>query len=288
METKYYTMTEKDALRKRFLYIPKEFKKYLKSDVFWIYKIINLEDDRVHIGKTSNMERRALEYVNEYLKGETSREICKAFQEIEFQYFIMMSLEITFTGRSAEFKEHYYIDLYDSIENGFNTTVCSAPTKAKRVRPGVPQTLYSKMIKSKLVACINTETKCIVFSTGLKLFGDYIHRSKDEVKSAARRQTRLGGYFIYYMNSTDFEKQVMDSESRIAKNGRYGDNKLQYHDFIKYSRYLCDYLRKSENPQKFEVKFITQSNDPCGYKFDSIEKFIRYYNDASNRIILSN
>ena len=285
METKYYTMTEKDALRKRFLYIPKEFKKYLnKDDIFWVYKIINLIDDRMYIGKTSDINRRSLNYVNEYLKGDISRKLTKGFQELGFEYFLMIPIEIASNERSAEFKEHYYIDYYDTIETGFNATISSAPTPTKRVRPGVPQTLYSKMIKSKLVACINTSTKHIVFSTGLKLFGDYISRSKDEVKSAAKRETRLEGYFIYYMNSVDFEKQVMDAESKIAKNVKYKDSKLQYHDFLKYSSYLIEYLTTSENSLEFKIDFITQSNDDCGYRFEDIGVFNEYYKNASNKI----
>lgn len=283
----YYTMTEKNKMKEDLLHIPKKFKKYLnRDDIIWIYKIINLKDDRVYVGKTNNINRRALNYINDYLKGDISRKITQAFQDLGLQNFLMFPLEIATNEDSAEIKEKYYIDLFDSIKNGFNAYNNSARTYTNRKRPSVPQTLYSKMIKSKIVAAINTDKKELIFSTGLKLFGDYIDRSKDEIKSAAKRETRLNGYFIYYMNYTDFSKQVLDAESKINKNTTYDDYRLQYHDFIKYSNYLISILKaRTDNPEKFTLKFITQSNDDCGYKFEDINNFFEYYKNAVNSIV---
>ena len=288
MHNVYYSMTEKNKLKENFLYIPKKFKKYLKrKDIIWIYKIINLKDNRIYVGKTSDINRRSLNYVNEYLKGDISRKISAAFQEIGFSNFMMIPLEVAFNENSAEIKEKYYIDLFNSIEKGFNVYNNSAQTYKNRKRPSVPQTLYSKMVKSKIVAGINTDTKTIIFSTGLKLFGDFIGRSKDEIKSAAKRETRLEGYFIYYMNLTDFTKQILDAESKIKKNTTYEDYKLQYYDFVKYSNYLINIMKDSENnPETFIIKFITQSNDECGYKFEDVEKFFEYYKNAVNSIVI--
>lgn len=279
-------MTEKSKIKNDFLYIPKKFKKYLKrKDILWIYKIINLKDDRTYIGKTSDINRRALNYVNTYLKGDISMKISKAFQDMGFSNFIMIPLEIAFNENSAEIKEKYYIDLYNSIENGFNVYNNSAPTYKNRKRPSVPQTLYSKMVKSKIIAAINTESKTIIYSTGLKLFGDFIDRSKDEVKSAAKRETRLEGFFIYYLNMGDFTTQITHAQSKIDKNTTYADYRLQYYDFIKYSEYLINLLSRHENPEGFNMLFITQSNDPCGYKYENVEKFFGYYKKAVNSII---
>lgn len=287
MDRIYYSMTEKNKLKEDLLYIPKKFKKYLKrNDIIWIYRIINLKDDRVYIGKTNDINRRALNYVNEYLKGDISRKISKAFQDLGLTNFLMSPLEIATNEKSAEIKEKYYIDLYNSIEKGFNVYNNSAPTYRNRRRPSVHQTLYSKMIKSKLVACINTDKKEIIFSTGLKLFGDFIGRGKDEIKSAAKRETRLDGYFIYYMNFTDFSKQILDAESKITKNTTYEDYRLQYYDFIKYSDYLISILNdKNKNTGGFTIKFITQSNDDCGYRFEDIDNFFDYYKNAVNSIV---
>ena len=150
MHNVYYSMTEKNKLKENFLYIPKKFKKYLKrKDIIWIYKIINLKDNRIYVGKTSDINRRSLNYVNEYLKGDISRKISAAFQEIGFSNFMMIPLEVAFNENSAEIKEKYYIDLFNSIEKGFNVINNSAPTYTNRRRPSVHQTLYSKMIKSK-------------------------------------------------------------------------------------------------------------------------------------------
>ena len=287
MQKKYYSMIEKNKLKEDLLFIPKRFKKYLKKDnIIWVYEIINYKDNRIYVGKTTDINRRAMNYVNEYLKGDVSRKLSAGFQELGLCNFMMFPIEVATNEISAEIKEKYYIDLYDSIKNGFNAINNSASSYKNRKRPSVPQTLYSKMIKSKLVACIDTANKAIVFSTGLKLFGDFIDRSKDEVKSAAKRETRLNGYFIYYMNYNDFTKQLIDAESKIKKNTTYADYRLQYYDFVKYSNYLIELLKdKTNNPEKFDMKFITQSNEPCCNKFEEIDNFFEYYKDAVSSIV---
>lgn len=286
MESIYYTMTEKETMRKKFLYIPKTFKEYLdKSNLYWIYQIVNLKDDRVYVGKTDNITRRAMNYINEFLKGDMSRKLTRGFQEVGFDFFIMMPLEIAYNEKSAEFKERYFIDLFNTIDEGFNTYNNSAPTKKIRKKSSTPQTLYARMIKSKLISAVNTENRKIIFSTGLKLFGDYVGRSKDEVKSAARRESRLDGFFIYYMNATDFDSQLLDANSKIKKNTTYKDYRLQYYEFMKYANYLQNLLCNKNNPENFKLYFITQSNSSTGYDFNDIQKFFQYYDNATNRII---
>ena len=114
METKYYTVTEKNEIKNNFLYIPKKFKKYLGcKNIFWIYKIINYKDNRVYVGKTSDINRRALNYVNEYLKGDISRTISKAFQDIGFNNFMMFPLEIAFNDDECGYK-------MENVSNFFN------------------------------------------------------------------------------------------------------------------------------------------------------------------------
>lgn len=92
----------------------KKFKKYLGcKNIFWIYKIINYKDNRVYVGKTSDINRRALNYVNEYLKGGISRTISKAFQDIGFNNFMMFPLEIAFNDDECGYK-------MENVSNFFN------------------------------------------------------------------------------------------------------------------------------------------------------------------------
>lgn len=251
-----------------------------------IYIIINYENSKVYIGKTNNIKTRSLDYINNYCKGYLDRKIDRAFNSIGIENFLMSPLEVAFNQKSASIKEKYYIDLYNSVEEGYNVSYgCENYSKPnKNRRKGVKQTIYAKMAKSKLICAINPDDKCIFFSTGLKLFGDFVGRGKDEIKSAARRETKIEGYFIYYMNQTDFNYQIENANMRIEMNSIYKDNLLQYNDFVKYSNYLLSYLRDNTVPDDFEIKSIIQSNNESGYDYISIDNFLKYYQSTKNNI----
>lgn len=276
---------DKDSLLEKFLVIPSEFKKEQEKSYLWVYKIINYKNSKVYIGKTNNLHQRALNYINDFLKGYSDRKILKAMQDIGIQNFIMTPIEYALNDKSLEIKEKYYIDLYDSIDNGYNSTIQSGKVYNHQKRNGAPQTLYAKIIKSKVMISVNPEQKCIVISIGGKLFGDFINRHKDEVKSAAKRETKLEGFFIYYLNDTDFNSQINSANLKIAKNINYKDYKLQYYDFIKYSNMIKKFLQTKEIPNGFNVKFIVQDNSEIGYEFRSIDEFFTLYENYSKRII---
>lgn len=288
MSSNYTTKESKDSIIKNFLIIPKEFKKYNNSDIIWIYKLTNTENNKIYIGKTNNLRQRAFNYINDFLKGELGRKISKAICDIGIDKFTMIPLEVACTEKSAEIKEMYYIDLYDTITNGYNSVNASTTHSITKPRKGVPHTLYSKMIKSKLICCINDSENKIIFSTGLKLFGDYIGRHKDEIKSAARRETRLDGYFIYYLNNSDFRNQIANAQNKIFKNIKYDDNILQYHSFIAFAKIVQKMVLSSKYKyMNYDILFITQSNDECGYCYKDITEFDEYYSSFDKKITKS-
>lgn len=270
----------KEDLVDNFLIIPDEFSKYVNDDnLIWVYKIINITNNKVYIGKTKKLRQRALNYISAYLKGDMDTNIFKAINTYGIRSFIMTPLEFALKGSSASIKEKYYIDKYDSIENGYNKCLGSADyDKREGSSVSTPQTLFSKFIKSKFVAAISPAENEIIFSTGLKLFGLVIGRSKDEIKSSAKRETKLDGYFIYYLNTEDFESQIDSAENKILKNRFFRDNKLQYHDFIIYANKLISILN-TDHESDMQLKFITQSNSDKGYEFRKIEEFFELYSD---------
>ena len=287
METNYFTKEIKNKMLKSFLFISKKFKKYLdKDDVYWIYKISNIVNNKVYIGKTKNIRKRALNYINASIKGDDSSEVLKDMILYGINKFMMSPLEIESNPTSASIKEKYYIDLYNSIESGYNVSMNSSNSHINGRTIGSPQTLYAKTAKSKLMCAVNPDNHEIIFSTGLKLFGDYIGKHKDDIKSFAKRQTKVNGYFIYYLTKTDFQNQVKSAKLKIDKNSIYSDCNLQYPEFIKYSEYIKNIiLNINNNPENFKILFITQSNEPCGYKYDDAKKFLEYYELIESRII---
>ena len=287
METKICTKEQKMFFLLNFLHIEEKYKKYeYQSNIHWVYSIKNIGTGEMYVGKTKDIRRRALNYINNFLKGENTTKIDKAFQQYGIDYFEMTVLEIAFTSKSASIKEIYYIDLYDTVNTGYNMILGSPATEKRSFNRKIftEQTLYAKTVKSKNMCAIDTKNKIIIFSTGLKLFGDYINRGKDEIKSVAKRQTRIDGYFVYYLNTIDFNTQCETATLKIIKNSVYSDCNLQYPDFIKYANYLKEYLINGSNAENFKIIFITQSNDPKGYKFADLNRFLDYYKTLPNNL----
>ena len=288
METILYTKEMKEDLLKTFLIVTKRLKKYLKCEarIYWVYKIYNTKNDKIYIGKTIDLRRRAMDYINEYCHGYKDRKINEAMINLGIENFIMYPLEVAYTSESASIKEKYYIDLYDSIKKGYNTSMGSPSNDVnhKKHTP-VKQTIYAKVAKSKVICAYNPETNQAYFSTGLKLFGDFIGRHKDEIKSAARRQTKIDGYFIFYLNKKDFSSQIQNVNSKIEKNINYNDYNLQYPLFLYSSKNILSIIQENKNENNIEIFFITQSNDECGYKYDSFDVFLKYYKNIPNNLI---
>ena len=72
-----YNRKERQEIKNHFLNIPDEFLQYVNNpNVIWIYSISSIKTNQVvYIGKTTDITRRASQYVAEYSRGESLREI---------------------------------------------------------------------------------------------------------------------------------------------------------------------------------------------------------------------
>ena len=261
------------------------FSIYDKDNKYWIYMIRNSVNNKVYIGKTKNIRTRSLNYINYVLKGDCTNPLIADMIEYGISNFKIIILEIAYSAMSASIKEKYYIDKYNSIETGYNISMNSADYDRRNYKKRIPprQTIYAKISKSKLICALDPDNKICIFSTGLKLFGDYIGKNKDDIKSYAKRQTRISGYFVYYLNKIDFDNQMKNAELKFKKNSIYSDSNDQYPIFIEYGIKLQNYLNTNKDILKdFKIYFITQDN--FGYKFSNINTFFEYYNSLYNRI----
>lgn len=285
MKNTIYTKEKKIEIFNTIFTIDDKYIKYIdKKEIYWIYKITNTINNKVYIGKTNNIKNRVKNYINIFCKGEINNKIDKAINKYGITNFNISILEVAYNNYSADIKEKYYIDLYNSITEGYNINNGGGYNILKKSHTGTKQTLYSKMAKSKLICAINPEMNEFIFSTGLKLFGDYIGRSKDNIKSAAKRETKINGYFIYYLNNTDYNNQISNALSKYNKNSIYSDCTLQYGDFLIYGNILKMYLNNFKNDLIYP-KFIMQSSNTKGYDEKSIDIFIKYYSNLDNKII---
>lgn len=83
-----------------------------------IYAIKNKINDKVYIGRSTDIRRRWVTHLNDARKGETSK-IHIAMRELGIENFYLEVLEEC-SLQELNDKEQYYIDLYDSWHNGYN------------------------------------------------------------------------------------------------------------------------------------------------------------------------
>lgn len=94
---------------------------------YYIYKLCNTKNLKVYIGQTCSPEKR---FYAQLYKGE---KIKQAIQEIGWENFYVVKLESTANQKRADRLEDYYIRLFDSVNNGYNSTYnCHPPRYSRR------------------------------------------------------------------------------------------------------------------------------------------------------------
>ena len=245
---------------------------------FYVYKITDKTNGKIYIGKTKNIHRRASEYINAKSSHKRHRKITDIIIEKGIDNFVMEPIISTRDELELSALEMEYILNTDAMnpDIGYNEDYRSVitPPKLKNYKPR-PQTSAEKMGRSKMICAINPSLKLIIFSTGMKLFGDRIFRRKDEVKSAARRTSSLNGFFLYYLNEKDFNTQLAFAKYNIDK----GSQNPIYTSFIELSEYIFNYLKYNTNPLNYEIKFIHQADNVEGYEYDDVNEVIVYFKE---------
>lgn len=88
----------------------------------YIYKIINLQNQKIYIGKTyCSIEKRWAEHIRDSAKEELkNRPLYAAMRKYGYSNFIIEEIEQTDT---PEERERYWIEFYGSFHNGYNATL---------------------------------------------------------------------------------------------------------------------------------------------------------------------
>ena len=88
-----------------------------------IYIITNSINDKVYIGQTLiDINTRFRQHKEKVKQGRDSK-IYSAMRELGVENFNIKELENNIPENELDSKERYYIEKYDSINNGYNTTV---------------------------------------------------------------------------------------------------------------------------------------------------------------------
>ena len=197
--------------------IPIEYKIQLFDKLFgYIYCIENLKTTMKYIGSVysgwidiknphpySSLRKRASHYIYEYNSSmrqessikNTNRPIIKAMCEYGFENFIMYPIAET-TNKNHAMAERYFINKYNTIDNGYNTI----PGRGYNKHNGRKLSKKDKLIRSDPIIAINLNHKEIIFSDSMKLFADFLGTSKDIIKNNNRSGRSHMGWFIFYIN----------------------------------------------------------------------------------------
>ena len=89
----------------------------------WIYKITNIQNNKVYIGQSIRpIEQRFKRHINDALNNKLDTHFARAIRKYGKENF---SLEIIDTAQSQDElnkKERYWIQYYNSVEEGYNET----------------------------------------------------------------------------------------------------------------------------------------------------------------------
>ena len=254
-----------------------------------IYVIENLESHKKYVGKTINLNNRATNYIYAFRHNDSrhNRSIIKAMIDEGIDKFRMYPICIVQDRDKLASAEKWFVELYDLTNplKGYNE---KNPESYVKDRTGVSRshTTSTKILKSKPIACINPDTKHFLISVGMKLFGDYVGTSKDQVKNCARRGIRHKGYYVIYLATNDrveiYNKRQLDYEQ--YKKWKISSNKLKYQqdkyeEYFSYVKlvelFLADQSIDALAEENYKCEFLAYSDtSEDSYELQSIDAFI--------------
>ena len=119
----------------------------------YIYKVTNTVNGMVYIGKTKrDIERRWKQHCDDARsKGTYNKfKLQEAIKEFGAEHFTVEQIDVAATNEEANKKEIYWIAHYDSVNNGYNTSI-GGKNGANRKR--VKNVETGEVFESTLDAC---------------------------------------------------------------------------------------------------------------------------------------
>lgn len=89
----------------------------------WIYKITNDINNKVYIGQSSrNVKERFTRHLNDAMSNRLDTHFCRAIRKYGPEHFHYKIIDTAQSQEELNQKEHYWINYYNSVENGYNET----------------------------------------------------------------------------------------------------------------------------------------------------------------------
>ncbi len=89
----------------------------------WIYKITNIQNNKVYIGQTIRpIEQRFHRHLNDALNNILDTHFARAIRKYGKDNFIIEEIDTAETQDELNQKEQYWIQYYNSVNDGYNET----------------------------------------------------------------------------------------------------------------------------------------------------------------------
>lgn len=89
----------------------------------WIYKISNTINNKIYIGQSSrSVKERFKRHLNDALSNRLDTHFCRAIRKYGPEHFYVETIDAASNKNELNEKEHYWINYYNSVENGYNET----------------------------------------------------------------------------------------------------------------------------------------------------------------------
>ena len=89
----------------------------------WIYKITNVQNNKVYIGQTIRpIQDRFHRHINDALNNILDTHFARAIRKYGKDNFIIEQIDQAQTQDELNKKEQYWIQYYNSVQNGYNET----------------------------------------------------------------------------------------------------------------------------------------------------------------------
>ena len=89
----------------------------------WIYKITNIQTNKVYIGQTIRpIQDRFRRHINDALNNVLDTHFARAIRKYGKDNFIIEEIDSATTQDELNQKEQYWIQYYNSVEEGYNET----------------------------------------------------------------------------------------------------------------------------------------------------------------------
>lgn len=120
----------------------------------WIYKITNIQNNKVYIGQSIRpVEARFNRHINDAMNNALDTHFARAIRKYGKENFIIETIDEATSQEELNQREQYWIQFYNSIEDGYNETdalyKCGGNTYASKTNAEM-QIIKEKIRQTKL------------------------------------------------------------------------------------------------------------------------------------------